>query len=269
MAAGLVDDGQHLLRHRLGGGKEAGAEARRRNDSFGDVVSHAAYSIRIPGSRPHLLGLRYGPARYCRPPQTRSARRTAGAATEPHQHRARERDPPVSPAIWSIFMTDLNVRSVACFLSTTIEPDTRPVPQLGARAGPPGAPPDLPRGRSARLDHRRRRDRDRRAVRAARGRRASCSVPSRSTTSTSSSCRPPRSTPRACGWAGGAAISTRRSGAWKNVPGVRRPLRRRACGRGSARAATTRRSTASSPRRASSSSPDPPDPTDAREISGN
>ena len=32
----LVDDGQHFLRHRLGGGQDAGAEAGDREDGFAD-----------------------------------------------------------------------------------------------------------------------------------------------------------------------------------------------------------------------------------------
>ena len=34
---GAVDDGQHLLRHRLGGGQEAGAEASHGKDGFADA----------------------------------------------------------------------------------------------------------------------------------------------------------------------------------------------------------------------------------------
>jgi hypothetical protein len=32
----LVDDGQHFLRHRLGGGQDAGAKAGDRKDGFAD-----------------------------------------------------------------------------------------------------------------------------------------------------------------------------------------------------------------------------------------
>jgi len=34
--SGFVDDGQHFLRHRLGGGQDAGAEAGDREDGFAD-----------------------------------------------------------------------------------------------------------------------------------------------------------------------------------------------------------------------------------------
>ena len=37
----LVDDGQHLLRHRLRGGEEAGAESGGRNDGLEALVGHA------------------------------------------------------------------------------------------------------------------------------------------------------------------------------------------------------------------------------------
>ena len=36
----LVDDGEHLLRHRLGGGKEAGAKAGRGNDGLDGGKGH-------------------------------------------------------------------------------------------------------------------------------------------------------------------------------------------------------------------------------------
>ena len=39
----LVDDGQHFLRHRLGGGQDAGAEAGDREDGFADF--HGAVGI--------------------------------------------------------------------------------------------------------------------------------------------------------------------------------------------------------------------------------
>ena len=37
----LVDDGQHFLRHRLGGGQHAGAEAGDRKDGFADFHGNA------------------------------------------------------------------------------------------------------------------------------------------------------------------------------------------------------------------------------------
>ena len=58
-------------------------------------------------------------------------------------------------------------------------------------------------------------DEDVRPPRHARPRRANCSGRSPSTTSTSSSCPPPASTARACGWDGAAATSTRRSDRWR------------------------------------------------------
>ena len=41
----LVDDRQHLLRHRLGRGQEAGAETGDRDDRFRDREGHSAQAI--------------------------------------------------------------------------------------------------------------------------------------------------------------------------------------------------------------------------------
>ena len=40
---GLVDDGQHLLRHRLGGGQDAGAETGDGEDGFADF--HGSFEV--------------------------------------------------------------------------------------------------------------------------------------------------------------------------------------------------------------------------------
>ena len=100
------------------------------------------------------------------------------------------------------------------------------------------------------------RDRDRRGpVRHARAGRRAARPDRRSTTSTSSSSRPPRSTAPACGWAGDAATSTRPSARWRAA----RPVYAvvfdcEFVDAGAARSPRPAPSTASSRRRASSRS---------------
>jgi hypothetical protein len=43
-----IHDRQHLLRHNLGGGKDAGAKARHRENGFADTLRHGASILKRP-----------------------------------------------------------------------------------------------------------------------------------------------------------------------------------------------------------------------------
>ena len=60
----LVDDGQHLLGHRLGRGQEPRAEAADREDRLANAVCHAL-SLGEPGYNGKEAGLVPGSARRC------------------------------------------------------------------------------------------------------------------------------------------------------------------------------------------------------------
>ncbi len=55
----LVDDGQHFLRHRLGGGQDAGAEAGDGEDGFADFHGVAGYLGKLPWEDAKTLILLY------------------------------------------------------------------------------------------------------------------------------------------------------------------------------------------------------------------